>query len=248
MMTPSFFMTARIRRTACLLPILSGAVVLLASCSTFENIRLAKERRENERVAAAERAEAAAVHAAWRESKGWKYRTFRNQTQLAKATPENLSVEISLGEQRGLLLVNGAIAMDFPVASGKRSHPTPEGEYKILGKQKDYSSNLYGKIVDAEGTVVVSDADTRSHLPAEGQTFVGSRMPYWMRLTNNGVGMHVGYVPGHPASHGCIRLKRDVAIQLFELLQIGTPVTVARSAPSLTSADLPPSTSQASER
>jgi hypothetical protein len=45
--------------------------------------------------------------------------------------------------------------------------------------------------------------------------------------------MHVGYVPGRPASHGCIRLKKDVAIELFGLLPLGSPVTVDAMAPSL---------------
>jgi hypothetical protein len=45
--------------------------------------------------------------------------------------------------------------------------------------------------------------------------------------------MHVGYVPGRPASHGCIRLKKDVAVQLFNILELGSPVTVDALAPSL---------------
>jgi len=209
------------------------AAGLLSSCSTFEQIRVNREKKAEEIRQKALRAEAGAAHANWRATRGWKSKTYRNADLLAKATPENTAVEISLNEQRGLLLVDTAIAMDFPVATGKRSHPTPAGEYKILGKQKDYSSNLYGKIVDAAGVVVVSDADTRSGAAPEGTTFVGARMPYWMRLTNTGVGMHVGYVPGHPASHGCIRLKRDVAVQLFEMLKVGTPVKVAPAAPAL---------------
>jgi hypothetical protein len=60
----------------------------------------------------------------------------------------------------------------------------------------------------------------------EGGRFAGAKMPYWMRITPTGVGMHVGYVPGRPASHGCIRLKKDVAVELFKILAIGSPVTV----------------------
>jgi hypothetical protein len=54
-----------------------------------------------------------------------------------------------------------------------------------------------------------------------------------MRLTPTGVGMHVGYVPGRPASHGCIRLKREVAVQLFEILDLGSRVAVDLHAPSI---------------
>ena len=152
-----------------------------------------------------------AEHAVFREAGGWKKRTYRNQALLSQATSENVSLEISLSEQRGILLVRTAIAMDFPVATGRKSHPTPAGDFTIRAKEKNYASNLYGKIYDAQNVLVVGDADVRSDMVPEGGRFEGATMPYWMRLTDSGVGMHVGYVPGRPASHGCIRLKRDSA-------------------------------------
>lgn len=208
-------------------------VALLSSCTAFEEFRARQEQHSEQRRFAAQRKEARLAHTAWRAVPGWKSKIYRNKELLALATPENTSVEIDLDSQRGLLLVHGAIAMDFPVATGKKSHPTPVGNYKILAKTRDYSSNLYGKIVDATGTVVVSDADARTDAVPEGGSFQGAKMPYWMRLTSTGVGMHVGYVPGRPASHGCIRLKRDAAVELFKVVKIGTPVVIARSAPAL---------------
>lgn len=173
-------------------------------------------------------------YTAFRSQAGWRKKTYRDEKLMAKAAEGNTSVEIALREQRGLLLVNKAIAMDFPVATGRSTHPTPRGEYKILEKKKDYASNIYGRIVSADGGTLVSDADTRDHAVPAGAQFVGSPMPYWMRMTTTGVGMHVGHVPGHrPASHGCIRLKRETASELFSLLPVGTPVTVASFAPSL---------------
>ena len=77
-------------------------------------------------------------------------------------------------------------------------------------------------------------------------------MPYWMRLTDTGVGIHVGYVPGRPASHGCIRLKRDTATQMFDVVKIGTPVVIAERAPvcpgAAPPAGLPPGVAAASSR
>ena len=172
-------------------------------------------------------------HSKFRAQEGWSKLTYRHDDLLSKATAHNSTVEISLKEQRGLLLVDGGIAMDFPVATGKASHPTPAGAYKIIEKKKDHKSNLYGRIISGEGQTVVSDADTRSHAVPEGGRFVGAPMPYWMRLTPTGVGMHVGYVPGRPASHGCIRLKKDVAVQLFEILDLGSRVAVDLHAPSI---------------
>jgi hypothetical protein len=56
-------------------------------------------------------------------------------------------------------------------------------------------------------------------------------MPYWMRLTSYGIGMHGGLIPepGKPASHGCIRLPKQFVPLLYEAVDIGTPVTITRS-------------------
>jgi len=210
-----------------------SALAVLPACTTISDLKANRQKQIEQKARVVEREKAAAAAETWRQSTpGWKSKTYRDTARLALATPKNCRVEISLDRQRGALLVDEAIAMEFAVASGRRSHPTPPGTYKILAKEKTYASNLYGKIVDTEGTVVISDADTRKHVPEEGTSFVGASMPYWMRLTDTGVGMHVGYVPGgRPASHGCIRLKREVAVQLFGMLPVGTPVLVVESAP-----------------
>jgi len=204
--------------------LLCAAAAALTGCASFEQLQNPQARQA---------AKIREQHAAFRAQEGWRKLTYRHTDLLAKATAENSTVEISLKEQRGLLLVDGAIAMDFPVATGKASHPTPKGAYKIIEKKQDHKSSLYGRIVSGEGQTVVSDADTRAHSVPEGGRFVGAPMPYWMRLTTTGVGMHVGYVPGRPASHGCIRLKRDVAVQLFDILDLGSPVAIDDVAPSL---------------
>jgi hypothetical protein len=215
------------------LPLVTAFCAIGAGCAVVQDIenRQAKAREERERAEL--RKLAMAEHAVFRSAAGWKKRTYRNKELLTQANSENVSMEISLGEQRGLLLVRTAIAMDFPVATGKKSHPTPAGEFTIRAKEKNYSSNLYGKISDALNVVVVSDADARTDPVPEGGRFEGATMPYWMRLTDTGVGLHIGYVPGRPASHGCIRLKRDSATEIFAFVKVGTPVVIGESAPSL---------------
>jgi len=56
-------------------------------------------------------------------------------------------------------------------------------------------------------------------------------MPYFMRLTKGGVGMHGGPIPESrdPASHGCIRLPYSLAPIVYESVKIGTPVRVVGS-------------------
>jgi lipoprotein-anchoring transpeptidase ErfK/SrfK len=38
--------------------------------------------------------------------------------------------------------------------------------------------------------------------------------------------MHVGDLPGYPASHGCVRLPKDIAPIIYEKVVVGTPVTI----------------------
>ncbi|HEY5770433.1 MAG TPA: L,D-transpeptidase [Terrimicrobium sp.] len=206
---------------------------LSAGCAVVQEIQNRQANAREERERAELRKLALVEHAVYRSAAGWKKHTYRNKALLTQATPENVSLEISLSEQRGLLLVRTAIAMDFPVATGKKSHPTPAGSFTIRAKEKNYSSNLYGKIYDALNVVLVADADARTDVVPEGGRFEGAVMPYWMRLTDTGVGLHIGYVPGRPASHGCIRLKRDSAMEIFDLVKVGTPVDIAAKAPSL---------------
>lgn len=212
-------------RRASAAPVLA-ALAFLPGCAALEGL---KSGRPDPRVVRAKE-----QHAAFRAEPGWRKKIYRDENLLALAPAGAKAVEISLREQRGLLLVDEAIAMDFPVATGRSTHPTPKGSYKILEKKKDHASNLYGRIVSGGGSTVVSDADTRAHAVPAGGRFVGSPLPYWMRMTTTGVGMHVGHVPGHrPASHGCIRLKRETARELFALLEVGTPVKVESFAPAL---------------
>lgn len=204
--------------------LVGAAALALTGCATLDQWQNPKSRQ-----AAKYRQE----HAAFRAQEGWPKLTYRQPDLIAQADAQNSAVQISLTEQRGLLLVHGAVALDFAVATGKSSHPTPKGTYKILEKKKAHASNLYGRIVSADGVTVVSDAEAQGDAVPEGGRFVGASMPYWMRMTPTGVGMHVGYVPGRPASHGCIRLRKDVATELFRILEVGSPVTVDAVAPAL---------------
>ncbi len=216
------------------LPALAAFCLSFTGCVVMEGYQKKQAQAREDRELSALRGQTRTEHAAFRAKKSWKADTYRNKTLLEQANSDNVSLEIGLAEQRGLLLVNGAIAMDFPLASGKKSHPTPTGTYTIRGKVKNYHSNLYGKIVDPAGTVLVADADTRKDAVPEGASFAGAAMPYWMRLTDTGVGLHVGHVPGgRAASHGCVRLRRQTASYLFGLVKIGTPVVIAKHAPAL---------------
>lgn len=119
------------------------------------------------------------------------------------------------------------------VASGVPKHPTPTGQFAVIEKVENKRSNLYGKVVKG-GKVIKSNAKAgRDAIPA-GASFEGAKMPYFMRLTGDGIGLHAGPIPrpGQPASHGCIRLPSTLAPVLFKHVAHGTPVTIVGSGPS----------------
>jgi hypothetical protein len=106
---------------------------------------------------------------------------------------------VSLDEQRLYAYRNGVAIGASPISSGKPGYATPTGIYTILEKARVHHSNLY------------DDAP----------------MPFMLRITWDGVALHAGALPGHPASHGCIRLPAAFAERLFEATGQGTVVVVA---------------------
>jgi lipoprotein-anchoring transpeptidase ErfK/SrfK len=146
---------------------------------------------------------------------------------LERATPDNLSIYISLGKQRAYFRVYEEIAVDSPISSGKRAGMTPPGNYRILEKDADHRSNVYGDFVNPRtGRVVRAGISTRIDSAPSGTVYRGAPMRWFMRLSPSGVGMHTGILPGYPASHGCIRLPEEIARLFYDRVRIGTPVTV----------------------
>ena len=139
------------------------------------------------------------------------------------------SVEIDLQEQRAYLLQNGRPVLASPISSGRYGHLTKTGSFRVIEKERNHYSSMYGKIVDANGNTVVADADADMQVPRGGK-FIPAPMRYFMRF-NGADGMHAGYLPGYPASHGCVRMPEQLAIAFFDAVQVGTPVTVIGRTP-----------------
>lgn len=137
-----------------------------------------------------------------------------------------VAIKIDLSEQKADLTRGGQAAGWTYVASGTSRHPTPTGSFRIMEKVQDKHSTSWGKIVSASGNTLVRDAKNGRDSAAGGR-FVGAPMPFWMRI-HGAIGMHAGPIPypGSPASHGCIRLPREMAEILFGVTNIGTPVQV----------------------
>ena len=98
-------------------------------------------------------------------------------------------IVISKPSQQMHVFRDGELWNSSPVSTGKPGHATPVGMFPILQKRVFHRSNIY------------------SNAP----------MPHMQRLTWDGIAIHAGYVPGHPASHGCIRVPAGFARTLYRI-------------------------------
>jgi len=112
-------------------------------------------------------------------------------------SPDRLRLEISLALQRVALVKNGVPVYRTQCSTGRPGYSTKRGEFVITNKERNHRSTIY-------------------HV----------EMPYFMRLSCFDFGMHAGYVPNYPASHGCIRLPEEAARKFFSEIPVGTLVTV----------------------
>jgi len=122
---------------------------------------------------------------------------------VADVLQSGVLVVVSKASQRMHVFKDGSHWGSSPVSTGKRRHSTPAGVFPILQKRVFHRSNIYSN----------------------------SPMPYMQRLTWRGIAIHAGYVPGYPASHGCIRLPRSFAKALFDLTKADRTTVVVTNAP-----------------
>lgn len=137
-------------------------------------------------------------------------------------------IVIDLSRQRLRYYKSGQLVGESPVSSGREGYATTNGTFRVTEKDIDHRSSLYGDYVGSDGQVVVSEVDTRKDPRPPGTRYLGASMNYFMRI-NGGIGMHAGYLPGYPASHGCIRLPSDMARIIYNATPYGTPVVVTGS-------------------
>jgi lipoprotein-anchoring transpeptidase ErfK/SrfK len=149
-----------------------------------------------------------------------------NQSLLRQATSENTHIVVSIPKQRAYLMIGEQIVVDGPISSGKRGHESPQGHLHVLEKDPNHHSSIYGDFVDGSGRVVRAGVSARIDSAPSGTHFAGAAMKWFLRLTEDGVGMHIGILPGYPASHGCIRQSVDGAKLFYDHAKVGTPVDV----------------------
>jgi hypothetical protein len=143
--------------------------------------------------------------------------------------PGSPKIVVSISEQHAYFYKGKNLVGESTVSTGKPGFGTPPGSYTVLSKDATHVSTVFGDYVDDFGNVVKSNIDSRKDPKPPGSHYDGARMPYAM-FFRSGYAMHQGYVPPYAASHGCIRVPKDMAETFFENAPVGTPVVVKEEA------------------
>ncbi|HLY05126.1 MAG TPA: L,D-transpeptidase [Rhizomicrobium sp.] len=114
-----------------------------------------------------------------------------------------MTIIVNLRAQRAYVYRNGVRIGASTVSTGKPGKETPTGVFTILQKKKDHRSSLYNN----------------------------APMPFMQRLTWDGIALHAGHLPGHPASHGCVRLPLAFSEALFAATTTGMTVVITDEKP-----------------
>lgn len=123
--------------------------------------------------------------------------------------PTKREVIVSIPDRKLALVEDGVVMSIYPVAVGKPSTPSPEGEFTIVNRIVDPTYYHKGKVI-----------------PSGAGNPVGTR---WIGLSEKGYGIHGTNEPksiGKAASHGCIRMAKADLEELFEILRPGDTVSI----------------------
>ncbi len=107
-------------------------------------------------------------------------------------------VIVDINKQRAYLLVGGVIAVNAPVSTARSDKYTPRGSFRITQRVRSGKTS----------------------------TIYGCDLPFWMRLDYSAIGLHVGELPGYPASAGCVRLSKEGAGLIFDNTSSGVSVRI----------------------
>ncbi|HUA62304.1 MAG TPA: L,D-transpeptidase [Verrucomicrobiae bacterium] len=116
-------------------------------------------------------------------------------------------IVVSLADRKLAVVEAGRVVKIFSVAVGAPQSPSPAGSYEIINRLSEPTYYGFGKVI-----------------PPGKSNPVG---PRWIGLSLKGFGIHGTNEPnsiGHNASHGCIRLRNQEIVELFEMVSVGDTV------------------------
>ncbi len=125
----------------------------------------------------------------------------------SRALEASKRIVVDLTHQIAIAYQDGQVKFYGRISSGKPGRETPTGTYFVREKDIDHVSNLWP------------------------QPNGGAKMHYMLRITRDGIAMHLGPTPDYPASHGCIRMQDGFAQRMYAWAEKWTKVDIIGKAP-----------------
>ena len=136
----------------------------------------------------------------------------------AEPTPadnaQTVRLRLSLSDKRVYVYRGDSLEASYPVAIGRPGWETPTGEFSVFSQLVDpgWTNPLTGEVMG----------------PGPENPLGERWIAFWTDGTN-AIGFHG--TPnrdsvGQAASHGCVRMYNEDVRQLYEMVTIGTPITV----------------------
>ncbi|MCH2064423.1 MAG: L,D-transpeptidase [Roseibacillus sp.] len=141
------------------------------------------------------------------------------------SNPSRVTVKVSIRNQAAYVMEGNRALLVMPVAVGTSSNPTPQGSFRIFIKDHKHRANSHGYAYNGNSVVQT----WLSKKPA-GWKFKGTPMPYWCEFKAN-YGFHTGWMKPYPCTYGCLRMHENLAPKFYNLVRIGTPVSIRTTQP-----------------
>jgi L,D-transpeptidase ErfK/SrfK len=139
-------------------------------------------------------------------------------TQWVLPIINNKGIVINVPELRlYLYFTDIQMVKTYPIGIGVLDSPTPLGRFTIIEKTKNPTWNIPLELQAEYG---------RKSMPPGPDNPLGA---YRLRLSQYDVGIHGTNIPwgvGRLVSHGCIRLYPEDIKELFDVVEVGTPVEI----------------------
>ncbi|MBW4463532.1 MAG: L,D-transpeptidase [Nodosilinea sp. WJT8-NPBG4] len=133
---------------------------------------------------------------------------------LPEVVEQPVHLRLSLSDRRVYVHRGNVVEASFPVAIGKPGWETPTGEFEVFSQitQPAWTNPFTNEVV-----------------PPGSENPLGDRWIGFWSDGNNVIGFHG--TPnrdsvGRAASHGCVRMYNEDIRQLFDMVDLGTPVIV----------------------
>jgi lipoprotein-anchoring transpeptidase ErfK/SrfK len=130
---------------------------------------------------------------------------------------------VRIGENMLYLYNDGQITHSWPVATGQPEYMTPTGTYSII--EKRYMPTWINPAPNTWG------ASMPPSIPPGPGNPLGLRALNWSAPAIRFHGTEATYSLGYNASHGCVRLSNGDVVELYDLVDVGTPIVSLVAAP-----------------